>query len=115
MTGNLATPLRPRGPVYDAVLVEPDGSIWVIWFQVKTTLDIRDELLARAKRHARSTGRPLRAVVEEGLRQVLAAHGVRHRYHLPDLSTGNAGAADPLEAYSWQDLRAIIYGDPESR
>ena len=82
---------------------------------VKTTLDIRDELLTRAKRHARVTGRPLRAVVEEGLRQVLAAPGVSHRYRLPDLSAGNAGGADPLEAYSWQDLRAIIYGDPELR
>ena len=82
---------------------------------VKTTLDIRDELLARAKRHARATGRPLRAVVEEGLRQVLAAPRVPHGYHLPDLSTGNADGKDPLEAYSWQDLRAMIYGDPESR
>ena len=35
---------------------------------MKTTLDIHDELLARAKRHARATGRPLRAVVEDGLR-----------------------------------------------
>ena len=82
---------------------------------VKTTLDIRDELLARAKRHARATGRPLRAVVEEGLRQVLAGSAVRRRYRLPDLSVGEAGGADPLEAYSWQDLRAIIYGNPESR
>ena len=82
---------------------------------MKTTLDIRDELLARAKRHALATGRPLRAVVEEGLRQVLAAPRVRRPYRLPDLSTGNAGGADPLEAYSWQDLRAMIYGDPESR
>ncbi len=38
---------------------------------VKTTLDIRDELLLQAKRHAKTTGRPLRAVVEEGLRTVL--------------------------------------------
>ena len=82
---------------------------------VKTTLDIRDELLTRAKRHARATGRPLRAVVEEGLRQVLAAPTVRRRYRLPDLSTGDAGGADPLEAYSWQDLRATIYGGPETR
>ncbi len=82
---------------------------------LKTTLDIRDELLVRAKRHARATGRPLRAVVEEGLRQVLAGRSARQRYRLPDLSTGKADGPDPLEAYSWQDLRAIIYGDPESR
>ncbi|MCE2501774.1 MAG: hypothetical protein J4G13_13075 [Dehalococcoidia bacterium] len=33
---------------------------------MKTTIDIQDELLARAKLHARQNGRPLRAVVEEG-------------------------------------------------
>lgn len=81
---------------------------------MKATLDIRDELLVRAKRHAR-TGRPLRAVVEEGLRPVLAGPSDRRQYRLPDLSTGSADGADPLEACSWQDLRAIIYGDPESR
>ena len=79
---------------------------------MKTTLDIQDELLARAKRHARKTGRPLRAVVEEGLRQVLTTEVSEHRYRLPDLSAGEVGAGDPLEAYSWQDLRRIIYGEP---
>ena len=39
---------------------------------MKTTIDIHDELLARAKRRARRTGRSLRSVVEEGLRDVLA-------------------------------------------
>ena len=85
---------------------------------MKATLDTRNELPVRAKRHARTTGRPLRAVVEEGLRrlrQVFAGRNVRHRYRLPDLSTGNADGADPLEACSWQHLRATIYGHPESR
>ena len=82
---------------------------------MKTTLEIQDELLVWAKRHAKATGRPLRAIVEEGLRQLLAARAVRPRYRLPDFSTGEADAADPLEAYSWQDLRAMIYGDPEPR
>ena len=82
---------------------------------MKTTIDIHDELLARAKRHARNTGRPLRAVVEDGLRQVLAAPASRNRYQLPDLSTGHAGAEDPLEAYSWQDLRGLVYGETETQ
>ena len=82
---------------------------------MKTTLDIHDELLARAKRHAKKTGRPLRAVVEDGLRQVLAASPSQNRYRLPDLSTGHAGAEDPLEVYSWQDLRGLIYGETETR
>ena len=82
---------------------------------MKTTIDIQDELLTRAKRHARKNGQPLRALVEEGLRQVLSAETPQRRYRLPDLSVGEVGVRDPLEAYSWQDLRELIYGDPGTR
>ncbi len=82
---------------------------------MKTTIDIHDELLARAKRHARDTGRPLRAVVEDGLRQLLASTHSGHRYKLSDLRVGDPHAADPLETYSWPELREMIYGDRGSR
>ena len=82
---------------------------------MKTTLDIHDQLLARAKRHAQRTGRPLRAVVEEGLRRVLSTPAPRRPYALPDLRTGDSDAADPLESYSWPELRELIYGDPGTR
>lgn len=80
---------------------------------MKTTIDIQDELLARAKRHARNTGGTLRAVVEDGLREILAAPTGPNRYRLPDLSAGHTETEDPLEAYSWQDLRGLIYGESE--
>ncbi|MDE2763231.1 MAG: DUF2191 domain-containing protein [Gemmatimonadota bacterium] len=79
---------------------------------MKTTVDIHDELLVRAKRHARSTGRPLRAVVEEGLRAVLSAQAPVDPYRLPDLSVGDPTDEDPLEAYSWQDLSEMIHEHP---
>ena len=82
---------------------------------MKTTLDIHDELLARAKRHARDTGRPLRALVEEGLRRVLEPSPLPPRYSLPDLRAGDPDAADPLERYSWPELRELIHGDPGTR
>ncbi len=82
---------------------------------MKTTLDIHDELLLRAKRHAKETGRPLRALVEDGLRRVLAAPTPRTRYRLADLRTGEPHAPDPLEGYSWPELRDTIYGDPGAR
>ena len=82
---------------------------------MKTTIDIQDELLARAKQYARKSGCTLRAVVEEGLREILAGPKYQTQYRLPDLSTGNPGSSDPLESYSWQDLRDIIYGDVENR
>ena len=81
---------------------------------MKTSLDIHDELLARAKRHAKSTGLPLRALVEDGLRNTLSADTELRQYRLPDLSVGDPDGRDPLESYSWQDLRDIIDGDGES-
>ena len=77
---------------------------------VKTTLDLSESLLVRAKRYARRMGKPLRAIVEEGLRRVLQEEGRRSRYRLPDRSVGRAGGPNPLESLSWQDLRDEIYG-----
>ena len=82
---------------------------------MKTTVDIHDELLARAKRLASETGRPLRAVVEDGLRLVCGASATTTKYSLPDLRRGDADAPDPLARYSWPELRELIYGDPGKR
>ncbi len=78
---------------------------------MKTTIDVNDALLVRAKRHARKVGKPLRALVEEGLRRVLLeSESPRANYQLPDRSVGKRGGPDPLESLSWQDLRSEIYG-----
>ena len=82
---------------------------------MKTTIEIQDALLERAKRRARRARRPLRAIVEEGLRRVLSERSPAPAYDLPDASVGDPEAADPLETLSWQDLREEIYGKPSSR
>lgn len=82
---------------------------------MKTTLDIQDALLDRARRHAKKVRRPLRAIVEEGLRRVLSERPAAHGYRLVDASVGDPAATDPLEALSWQDLREEIYGEPMIR
>ncbi len=76
---------------------------------MKTTVEIPDALLDRARHHARRSGRPVRSLIEEGLRLVLQAESARARYRLPDRSVGNAGSPNPLESLSWQDLRAEMY------
>lgn len=76
---------------------------------MKTTLDLSDDLLVRAKRAARQKGVPLRALVEEGLRLALETRPAG-RYALPDRSVGKPGGRNPLEGLSWQDLRDEIYG-----
>jgi Arc/MetJ family transcription regulator len=79
---------------------------------MKTTIEIHDELLARAKRYARETGGTLRSLVESGLRIVLSAPATSEPYRLPDLSVGDPTDDDPIEAYSWQDLSEMIYEHP---
>ena len=81
---------------------------------MKTTIEIQDALLERAKQRARRLRRPLRALVEEGLRRVLSERSRAQRYELPDASAGDPDATDPLEAFTWQDLRAEIYGERSS-
>lgn len=83
---------------------------------MKTTLDIQDALLLRAKRLSKRTGKPLRALVEEGLLHVLSEQRMQQkRYELPDCSVGDASAPNPLDSWSWQDLRDEIYGEPPRR
>ena len=77
---------------------------------VKTTLEIADPILKRAKQHARRTGRPLRALVEEGLRLVLETEAKREAYSLRDRSVGKRGDPNPLETLTWSELRNEIYG-----
>ena len=78
---------------------------------MKTTIDIADPLLERAKRHARRTGTPLRKLVEEGIRRVLDESPPSKGYRLPDRSVGDPHATNPLTALTWQDLRNEIYND----
>lgn len=79
-------------------------------YSMKTTVELPDALLERAKRHARKTGRPLRALIAEGMRRMLdEAVGVAP-YRLPDRSVGEPGGHNPLASYSWSDLRDEIYG-----
>ncbi|MCY4583414.1 MAG: DUF2191 domain-containing protein [Chloroflexi bacterium] len=76
---------------------------------MKTTLDIHDELLIRAKRHAKETGQPLRALVEDGLRRALSAVPQQEFYRLPDMSVGDPNGPNPLEHLSWAEVRDLIY------
>ncbi len=76
---------------------------------MKTTVEISDALLDRARRRAREVGKPMRALIEEGLRLVLAEESSRPAFRLEDRSIGDPDAPNPLETFSWQDLRDEIY------
>ena len=71
---------------------------------MKTTVDIADDLLIEAKKRAAELRRPLRSLVEEGLRLRLAAPGVRVRTKIKwVVAEGGAPAAvrDRGAMYEW--------------
>ena len=63
---------------------------------MRTTLDIRDTLLQRAKEVSKLTGRPLNALVEEGLRHVPEKSSPVERYRMPDRGVGEPGGPNPV-------------------
>lgn len=65
---------------------------------MKTTLNLDDELLRRAKRRAQQRGATLTSVVEDGLRAVLAeASTPAYRLQLPVVEGTAPPAADPAD------------------
>ncbi len=89
---------------------------------MKTTLDIADGLFRRAKAHAKATGLPLRAVVEEGLRLVLDRKLPAKPYLLrDDLAVGKPGrhgredAPPALATMPPEQNTELMYGDEIER
>ena len=72
----------------------------------RTTVRLPDELVARAKRKALAEGRSLTALIEEGLRRVVAEpapSAPKRREPLP-VSSATGGLAPGV---SWDDLRDL--------
>lgn len=64
---------------------------------MKTTLEIADDVLIRAKQHAASERRPLRAFVEDALRDRLVAGGNVVREHRVKWATARGVVADEVK------------------
>lgn len=85
----------------------------MVWSShMKTTLNLNDELLRRAKREAATRGTTLTAVVEDALRSALSeATGVREHFtlRLPTVKGGPAAVdpADRAALYELLDGRAL--------
>lgn len=62
---------------------------------VRTTIDLPDDLLAELKRRAASSRRTLKAVIEDGLRQVLATRGRGGKRAPVRLTTCGGGGLQP--------------------
>lgn len=76
---------------------------------MKTTIDIAPSLLYEAKQVAAREGTTLRALVEAGLREVLAERGRRASFRLRDASFGGSGLQPEFRDGDWEQLRETAY------
>ena len=76
---------------------------------MKTTLDIADPLLREARKIAARERTTLRALVERGLRHVVAEKQRQTKFQLRKASFKGRGLRNDLADAGWERLRDIAY------
>jgi hypothetical protein len=76
---------------------------------MKTTIEIADPVLAQAKRLAARRGTTVKALVEQGLRRVIAENDRQAPFRLRKASFMGHGLQPGLEEVSWDRLRELAY------
>jgi hypothetical protein len=76
---------------------------------MKTTVDIPDSLLEETKRVAARDKTTVRALIEHGLRQVLAERKRVRGFHLRNASFKGQGLQPNLEGVTWDQIRDLAY------
>ena len=76
---------------------------------MKTTVDIQDDLLERAKALAARQKTTLRSLLEEGLRWVLGARTRQQPFRLRDASVGGKGVQPGIQEGAWDQILDQIY------
>lgn len=76
---------------------------------MKTTVDISDPLLEKARRQAAREGTTVRALIERGLRQVLEVHASRPGFKLRDASYKGRGLQPGVRDLTWDQVRHLAY------
>ena len=76
---------------------------------MKTTLDIADPLLREARHLAARERTTLRALVEQGLRQVVAEKKRKRAFRLKKASFKGNGLRPELASAGWERIRDLAY------
>ncbi len=76
---------------------------------MKTTIEISDPLLQKARRLAEEEDTTLRAIVERALRQFVEAREKAPRFRLQDTSVSGEGLSPEFQGRGWEAIRAAIY------
>lgn len=76
---------------------------------MKTTVEISDTLLQRARELLAEEKTTLRALIEEGLRLVVERHSQRRPFKLRKASFRGRGLRPELQRADWSAVRALAY------
>lgn len=76
---------------------------------MKTTIELADALLKDAKRVAAREGTTLRELIENGLRQELAARKRPAEFRLRKASVKGKGLQKEARGLSWDQMRELAY------
>lgn len=78
---------------------------------MKTTIELPDALFAQARRFADAHDMTMKAMVEEGLRKVMASSKPGKPFRLRDGSVNGNGMTPEFQAMTWEQKIDAIYGD----
>ena len=81
---------------------------------MKTTVDIADDLLLRAKREAEASQTTLRSLIEEGLREVLGRKALSKQKPIKFVTFRGRGLQPEFRGKGWDTIRDAIYATAES-
>jgi hypothetical protein len=76
---------------------------------MKTTVEISDSLLHQAKRLASEEHTTVRALMEEGLRRLMAERKAARPFKLRKVSFRGKGLQAQMAGASWQQIRDAAY------
>ncbi len=76
---------------------------------MKTTVDISDSLLEEARKVASQEGTTVRALVEEGLRRVIAGRKRAGAFRLRKVTFKGDGLQPHVAGAPWERIRDIAY------
>jgi hypothetical protein len=78
---------------------------------MKTTVEISNSLLERARKLASREGTTMRALIEEGLQRLLVERERSRGFHLRRVTFKGEGLNPELVGKSWPVIRDLIYED----
>jgi len=79
--------------------------------QMKTTIDLPDDLLERGKATARRENSTLKALIEEGLRMALRARARKRSTPFAVQPFEGDGLSAEFASAGWEEIREEVYRD----